>query len=476
MGALMTTSIPANACVRIPGITRCKVHRVMNSSSYTPGMSTETLPRRRFLQGLSLTVLPGTAAALEPIPARADELRRQWADLTESYLDTLFHERPGARGRIASAEVLGEGLGALGVLKDFEQLDVETQTHPTMQALIGDIADAVAASIRASGVLLRAWLDSHGQTPDGEEHLRAALIATRFTVRDWRCSVGNQQLVEHSLVEMTSDDTSGALRRRVRRQLRRLERLEGLAGEMSVRDTGLLTPSDPALTRRVHEARLRWGAPAEVDESQKTLRVLGILMLGLVFAGGVIIAMAGICGISCGDGPAMLLLGLTIMGLSLWAAIGLYQGGRKASRSEPLSELDALEDDPWLTSTSRQPEVVILALGSSTVTTAKTWTATAADVAVGQTVRIVATGELRSAAGWVADADGSGVAAEEGSLLPGAPAASLIGKIGEEVFFIGSRLDLAVTVDGRLWLGINRNPAAEVQPEGSFQVSWQLLG
>ncbi len=457
-------------------------------SLYTPAMPKRTLPRRDFLKTLSAgAVLPRAAAAgLGSIPDRVATMRQEWADLEQSYLNTLFYEqvRPAGPQLSTAARAMGSGLGAMKVFKDVEGLDVEDQAHPAMQALILEVADAVGGAIETSRVLLEGHFSGHGATDDGEANLTSALQATRYTVRDWRCTVGHQKRLEDALLDLETRP-AGQLRRQARRDARDVARMERLAMSLAQAGptTGLLTGTDPRILQRVASG----ARPRIPIASLQPRTILGLLALGLAFYGGVVLTIVGICAVSCGGGVGALLMGLGIMGLSVWAAVKLIQRDRAGSpraRDEALSELAPLDESPGVEPIAERPDaaepivepepiaepVAALVGTTASITAGSGWTAAALVLKKKQPLSIEATGQVGSSAGWIATPDGNGVAAVEGAPLPGAPAAALIGRIGGSVFFVGSRASIKAPESGRLWLGINVTGSDPI--EGTFTVTY----
>ena len=59
--------------------------------------------------------------------------------------------------------------------------------------------------------------------------------------------------------------------------------------------------------------------------------MLGMIGLGALFVGGLFLALLGLCSVACDGGIAgvlVLLLGLAVMGLTIWGAIRLGRAAR----------------------------------------------------------------------------------------------------------------------------------------------------
>ncbi len=107
----------------------------------------------------------------------------------------------------------------------------------------------------------------------------------------------------------------------------------------------------------------------------------------------------------------------------------------------------------------------------SSVSATSEWTDTGIDVRAGQTVYLSASGQVR----WGKDRR-DGPEGERnspfnaGRPLPNRPAAALIGRIGNDVFFVGNDQGaIRVRNSGRLYLGINDDYLAD--NSGSFRVT-----
>ena len=399
------------------------------------------MDRRGFLKGVAAgstgAALPGLghAAGADPMAATAARLRGGWATHRAQLLDGMFQDRPAARHEPISEVVhhLGDGLGALSALKELEALDVEDQVHPEIQSLIVDAAGALGGAVQACRALLQAYLDGHGERPDGEASLRAGLRSLRFSLRDWRTTLGRQNQLEQTLLDLEQETAPGALRRRARRQLRRLEKTERLAAQLhaSWGQTGVLEVRDPRLEQRVRAGREKWGArgviASEQEEPSSVRIVLGVLVMGLGVVGGGYIFIVGVCTTACGSaaGILIMLLGLAICGLAVWAGIRIIRGPRR-SRA--------------------------LAVGAGG------WVDAGVRRGPGQGLLVEARGRLRSAAGWSMDPDGNGTASGSDAPLPGAPLGGLIARLGDELRFIGVGGRIPAGTDAPLELTINHPP------------------
>ncbi|MCC7123323.1 MAG: hypothetical protein IT178_00635 [Acidobacteria bacterium] len=107
----------------------------------------------------------------------------------------------------------------------------------------------------------------------------------------------------------------------------------------------------------------------------------------------------------------------------------------------------------------------------SSVSATTDWSDTGIDVRAGQTIYVSASGQVR----WGRDRrDGpqgeNNSPFNAGRPLPNRPAAALIGRIGNDVFFIGNEQGaIRVRNSGRLYLGINDDYLAD--NSGSFRVT-----
>ncbi len=318
--------------------------------------------------------------------------------------------------------------------------------------------------------LLRGWLHGEGEREDPDEiHLRGALVALRHGVREWSTTHGRQRQLEATLTSLVEDDQPGALRRRVRRELRRLEKAIRLAKDIAEdpERSSVLETANPAVRAAAERGRARHanadgGLVGDLPESEgqrillQTLRVLGMLTLGVLTMGGVLVAFLGFgCAFECGEAGGLLigLLGMAIIGLSVWGFMLLAREFHEEARPR-------LEDG-----------ATVLDRIDLLVQSSEPWQPTGRAVAPGQRWRVDAHGITRSARGWAADANGNGVAAGKGALLPGAPEGCLVGRVGDRVFHLGADGAVPTGVEGPLLLAANQDAWSRNRAHGYFAIS-----
>lgn len=415
--------------------------------------------RRLFLQGAALT------AAAVPLSAQADddrlratvrELSHRAGELRQAFLDSMYEDRPAAADRPLHDHIhdMGAGFAAMSTVKDLGELPVGDQAHPAVQALLVEALTAIGAATVRSRELIEAFLAE--EDPGRETHLRAGLRGVRLSLGDWQTSLGRQAQIEGTLAR-SEGEPPGALLRQMRRSAARIRKAEKLAMQLAEAgdDTGILNLTDPEVLAAVEAGRERWGAECGGASGQKTwMLVLGFVVMGVGCTLGGFIALVGLCVAACGSpaGIFALIGGLAIIGLSIWGGLTLVKAGKKSGESaenarfgpamaEGTSHVAVLGEDGWVD----------------------------AGVSRGVTTRLLVrgTGLVRVRGAWMADADGNGEAAGLTALVPGAPLGALVGKVGDDVFFLGSEGVVPEGPDGPLALAINQAPGAPA-PRGHF--------
>jgi hypothetical protein len=427
------------------------------------------MERRVFLEGLSIgtvaAFLPNVAEAGELVVERVRMLRAQWARHQEDYLAASFpdHLYPKDTELARAHQVLGSSLGAFSVLKDLEQIPVEDQTHPLMQGFIKEVADAVGRSAVVCRELLEGFLAS--SEPDKELHLRGILKTIRIGAGDWKTTEGRQRGIELSVEELERESPEG-LKKRAEREVRKIRKAEALAEKLMQEKSGLVEIQDPAIQAKIRAGQARWGTEAtdelplpseslplpETPPEDRTRRrlylVLGIILISAGSYIGVVIVILAACAAACGGSPVaaimVFLLGISIIGLSVWFGIALI---RKQNEPRKLESEASLFGPRQIVA-----EKQFLLMGNDG------WIETPFERNNASLLLVQASGLVRQLGAWFADADGSGMLSSNPSVLvPGAPLGALVGKVGKEVFFIGREAMLPDGEPGRLLLAINRD-------------------
>ena len=407
---------------------------------------------------------------ISPMRARVAMLRERWARGAEELSVTLLVDRPdcGDQALRSDADTLRRGFAAVEIFKELELLSVEEQVHVAVQALFAEVFAAVGGAVRTSSALIRAWADGDGLRDDPDErHLHGALGALRLGLRDARTTYGRQQQLDATLGTASDDKRPGALRARARRLLQRSEKANALAERIAAASgaTDVLRLDDPVLEARVAAAVAASDEPAppateRSDALTTELIVLGMIGLGALFVGGLFLALLGLCSVACDGGIAgvlVLLLGLAVMGLTIWGAIRLGRAARSRHEAPDAASAELrttpLEAAAWVDIDARTD-----------------WTPAGIQVQPGEALVARAWGVVRGGRLWAADAEGDGVAAGRGAPLPGAPARSLIGRVGARVFFIGAEQRVPAGVEGPLELRANVAPEHQELLRGGFTV------
>ena len=427
------------------------------------------MDRRAFLGGAAVvglgSLVPGVAEAGEGLHKESLRLRKQWAFQKANFMETVLADRPGAAESPLSplAEAMGEGLAALATVKELESLPVEDQVHPSIQGLLEDVAVAIGGSVSAAVTVTESFLSS--DDPHKELHLRGALRTIRAGLGAWQTSLGRQQALDQLLGRLDEDRRPGSLLAMVRYELKRAKQAVGLAEQMSIHDSSLLESSDPQLRARVESGRKKWGVDAQMITAERDdllrearkKRILGILALSILIPVGGVIALVSLCAIACNAGAAavvLFLLGLALVGLGVWGGVAwLIEANQLKEEARSLGMRPMIEEE------------------TLAVTAADGWLATPLVRSIGRNIAVAATGMVRLPGTWLADADGNGVAAEPGALVAGAPLGALVGRVGEEVFFLGRDGQVPEGPEGRLELAINQLQGEEKkQAIGHFVV------
>lgn len=417
------------------------------------------MDRRAFLGGAAFVglggLVPGVAEAGESLHKESLRLRTQWDLQKAHFLETLLADRRGAVDSALApiANHMGDGLAALAVVKELESLPVEDQVHPSIQTLLEDVAVAMGACVMATISITESFLEN--EDPQKELHLRAALRTIRASLRSWQTSLGRQQALDAVLERLDENRRPGSLLAVLRDELKRAKQAMGLAERMASHESGLLDSPDPKLRSTVERAQEKWGKEAYLGGPRRSggsgrmsvTRVLGVLAVSILVPVGLVITVGGVCALACGGRGAIFifLLGLALLGLGIWGGIAWL--GPTSPPAEDSSE-----------SYGARP---ILDEEFLAVTAADGWLSTPLVRKVGCTIAVSATGMVRLPGTWLADADGNGVAAEPGALVVGAPLGALVGRVGDQPFFLGRDGQVPEGPEGALELAINQVQGTE---------------
>lgn len=454
--------------------------------------------RRTFLQGAAVgaalvpALTPGSAAASigngsARIHAQLRELRSREEVIRREYLDSVYDDRPAAADREVRPHIhaLAGGLAALSSVKDIEQMPIEDQAHPAVQRAIRSAAMSVGAALSRCAELFEVFLSD--ESADRETHLRAGLRGVRMSVRDWPTTPGRQNMLEQTLNEVDAEGSPGALLRRARKSLARIRKAERVAAELDARGEGLTAfeVRDRATLAQVEAGRARWAA--EPDDGydgddvglpeEPTLGgglssgahvALGIVVLAVGCALGGILVLTGLCLTLCQSpgGAFVLLGGMAILGLSIWGGISLVRTGRQMRREErgEVGEADAPEGPKVVKAETHVP-----------VLGADGWVDSGVERTAEATVWVRGNGLVRFPARWAADADGNGEIAGIDALVPAAPLGALVGRVGDETFFLGSDGVVPEGAPGRVHLAVNQRRGPANTPKGHFAARLTLL-
>lgn len=416
------------------------------------------IDRRTLLAGSALAagaaLLPETAEASTLVQTQVRTLRERWATHRQDVRDTLFLDRPqaGSDPYRGASERLGEGFGALSILKELEAVPLRSQAHPAMQSLIRDAAGALGDAVVGCRELLEGFLagaaqDEGQDDPDREAHLKAALRGIRLGLGEWKTSAGRVKSLEQGLLAIEREEVPGALLRRVRRAVARIRRAEALSVQLEERpDSGVLALSDPAAQAELLEGQqLFMDLEPEAPRNTAGRIVLGMLLIGVATFAGLIVIVGLACTIDCGGvaGIFILLAGLAVSALCIWGALKLFKAPKPRDDTEVADLPEGL--GPRRQVGGRHLPV----LGG------EGWVDTPLERGADTLLLVRARGLVRAPGRWMADADGNSVAAGEDALVPGAPLGAVVGRVGDEVFFLGGEGVVPPGAPGRLQLAVN---------------------
>ena len=428
------------------------------------------------------------AVALSSRPAHAE------ADRLHAFAHELRHKESRARWQIVGRspqqatagdspeidrhvdEIIG-GFTAFSTIKELEALSLEEQAHPSIQRLIGESAEAVGGSIHSCLALLEGFLAS--DAPDREDQLRASLGRLRLSMDLWPLPTGRRNLMLSSLQRLERERRPGALLRRAEHLVAKMRKLDRLSLELDARgEVGGLPIQDPAALAQIEAGQRRWASEAAhlggVDRpeagragfgplpephgatSRKTKKIVGILIISIGCVVGALFLMVGLCVLACGSawGIPLMLLGAAIIAGSIVAGVML------------LKQAKGMEDGSAALGPSRPVGSARLAVAG-----AEGWVRTGLHRRAGQRLAARSSGFVRLGLFEVVDAEGRGEATGEEAWLPGAPSGALVGRVGEDRFFLGSEGLVPEGPEGPLLLAVNRGAGDPPSPKGSFEVA-----
>jgi hypothetical protein len=405
-------------------------------------------------------------------PDLASRLRSRLADLRADMEGSILLDRPGEMDEEtrAAARDMREGLAALELFKEFERVPVEAQVQPEVQGFFQGVLVSIGRATETASRWVSAWTDGPGLERDPDAtHLRAALRVMRMSIAGGPLELGEQGRAERAYADLADGPEGPHLRARLRRALRRHDRARDLAHRMATHHgpSGILEPTDPAIRARILAAAPDPSLEQEMSEAEVQLRrrtlFMASVMLGLGIVVGLFVLILGGCGLACaGESSfvALLLIGVAIIGLSI---------AMRVSVRAKLAQLDSEEQSP----DAETPRTGLPDPHARTVTywaeipAGTPWVPTEVVFTERVVVHVDAWGTVHGGGSWAANADGDGVAAGADAPLPGAPARSLIGRVGDEVFFVGVSGTIPPDPDrvlnGPLELSINA--PASIQPD-----------
>jgi hypothetical protein len=426
--------------------------------------------------------------------ALADALRARWAEGARAFIEGVVGQEPGAAP--AELQVISEGVAALDVVKEIELLPATTQVQRPVQRLLRALIEAVGSCSLLTATAIEAWLAPGGDAgdPDGR-HVRGTLGALRIGMRSANTRASRKELVERSLAEALDDPDPGRLRASARRSARRTRKAEALAQHLAsdpdaFARTFTLDPARAAAmglgpdTLALEDDNMEWDERDPLGgRGYSTLMALGMLALGIFAFFGFLVAVAGLCVALCGEGAVgilVFLIGAVLVFIGVVGVRGLRARAKvRAELPDSAAEEHTCPSCPPCPPPVAPPSGALGALrslpapvGWVSVPADAGWVAAPPALADHDQI-VVAWGLVQTGRAWPADADGDGVAAGPGAPLPGAPSGALVGRVGDQTFFLGAEGLVPRGLSGPLLLAVNLRPSAAAVARGGVEV--QLL-
>ena len=447
--------------------------------------------RRGFLQagvagaamGAGL-MTPGTARAeSDRLFAFAQEQRRHSRRARQETLGRMDGESSTSKALLADPRVpaIARGLAAFGSVRAIQDLSLRDQAHPAVQSLIEDVAAEVGGAVSASHELMVEYLES--DAPDREELLRGGLGQIRASIPSWQAPDNRRHQLVSAILRLERT-RPGHLEKRVRRLSDRLGRLKARAERMAQDPLQGASPmEDPQAIQEISEGRQLWveagalelsqakpsapermgagggGANSQQRKDYVGLKLLGFILLVVGTILGVGFFLAGLCMVACGapEGILIMLLGIGIGALCFWGYSRIQKTIHKGDkRFAALPEGSA---------------PVLLDSRDLSLPSAAQWVSTGLSRTAEHFLTVVGTGVVRVDGLSPLGADGAAEAAGPGALVPEAPVGALVGRVGDDVFYLGSEARVPDGPDGELCLAINQRKRGEHTGLGAFQVA-----
>lgn len=436
------------------------------------------LSRRSVLGGSGVVAAtfasPLSSASADPMARKVAEWRTRWEqDERDIVLSMLPDGKlPYNDPILVETQTIARGLSALRVLKEIQETPVRDQVHRGCQAMALAMAEAFGEAVLSSQRLIRALFED--PSPEREMQLRGSLRALRLSLAEWKIEPERKKILEDLMLEAETLPQKGSLRNQLRRFDNRITRARRLIERAMDEDRGtdLLQPASRELEEEAAEGQAYWGdSAAPLSGSDKRMAIaggltigviLGMMVLGAIFIGGLFLLVVGACSAACGapEGALVALAGLAVMALAVWGGVALLGSAgvlaRRAFKNPDLPELpDEDPDDPNL---------------YLNVHPRDGWQPTGLRRGALGAAPLRATGRVYGPWGWLANPEGDGVAAGPGAPMPGAPEAGLIARVGSDLFFLGEQGTIPAGEDGPVELALNIDPAHGGRAKGFFHV------
>lgn len=446
--------------------------------------------RRQILQGSAAGAVLATGV-LAPRDARAEsdrlvafarEQRRRQRIARVETLALQRRDRPEGGAEAVHLDLIARGMAAFGTVRALQDLSLREQSHPAVQELLEDVAVDVGGALESCHELFEAFLAC--DAPDKAEQLRASLGRIRETVPSWSASAARKHQLVRDLLRLERTRRPGALERKVARLSRRLGRMRAVAPRLAETPSqGGQLIEDPVQLAEIEAGRQAWAGLGPLPSlrtrsihsrrQRPPRKALGVLVLVLGILIGGLIFLVGFCAVTCGAASGLIgmMLGAgIIVGAIFWA---------RSLRNGSEGHDDHPGDHPGDHPDEAEPDVAGSAEGQAlmgervclTVPAAGAWLPTGLDRQATGYLLVEGQGRVRLGSFSASAADGQEEAAGQGALVPEAPLGALVGRVGEDTFFLGAEARVPEGPAGTLYLAVNRRLDAPEAPRGSLQVA-----
>ena len=433
------------------------------------------LNRRDLLTGVAMvSASRAVQASVDGVQIKVAEILQEWRrrqrELTLSFV-------PDGRFSVDDPDVvelttIAEGFSAVQAVHQLAAIPVEDQVHPRVQQAMRETAGAFGGALLRCRDMCLAFLD--GAREDDFVQLHGALRVLRLSSSEWDLPPRRKRMLGAAF-DLSEDPDDPQARRQLRAVVRRIDKLESLVerARQEGRAEDLLRPATRAQREGAELGLLRHGVRPQALEGSEPEVNLGLAMIGAVLvAGGTVLLVLGLCNVLCGDpgGILLILTGLALVGLGFWALSASWR--RPPSAPKHRSELPE-ESGARLSRRSEQgaaPVARVDGLGVN-VHVHEGWVDTSLRRSPDGPLRLRARGRVYGPWGWMASANGDGVAAGLHAPLPGAPELALLAEVGGKILFLGAEGEIPAGPPEPVRLCLNLSPGEATGALGFFHVA-----